>query len=991
MPMGDALPVLFPQHASKWARWLELLKGLDIDTVFDVCVIEEAIWETVQLPPVLKSGLSMLREAEETAEEQQESPSSTETSTSSVTAPPTTPPPSAPSTGTPATAVASPSSPSTMASPVLENKERKSPELPVRSSVIPPPPSDGHSELTFPEEGGLSAADFSSSDSDEEGVGKIRKMIAKPQNGYAFPVVKGNKYGVKQNRVIVIDEQSGTLKFCDTNFKLKSEVPFAQILVAAVVGNDKKITVTFKQRSRVYDVTFADAKSCETFRKNYDTADFMKSHSPMTRTFSSMTTADLLHAENEVVEISNYQEYRVIKKNKFRNRQQRIIVLKPKSLLLLDSQRKFIKAFPYDQIFSVEFVATDDKKKDSSPEVEAFLVFQKATAQRPFQIFFPDAFDRNHFTQSLKSVHRKLILKDEDDGRHRFVVTKLAVNIAQGVRQGKARILEVLVSECVIRSYDRIKQFKDTHFANIQQIEPCVADNRRIFLSTTKKFAFDFPDHLSRARFLALTTFLLDSVHEETPGHKVSIFCGTWNVGSSAPVDSISNFIPSNTYDLYAIGLQECPHTQREAWVAEIQRQIGGSGAEFTSLSDKERDEQSSYQIVGSAKLWEISLVVFARRDMAYKVTCREVATVACGVGDVLGNKGGAAVFFRIEDTTLCFLTCHLAARAERIKERRQDFLKITKMMRFGDRDVDLLMQCDHMFWFGDLNYRVEKGFHLAVAAAEGKRYEELMQADQLRREMSHKRASDLCYPEFHEGSVNFAPTYRWEKTCNVFSNKREQAPSYTDRVLWHSLHSGQLTQDSYGASPDVFGSDHRPVFATFTMTPRSFKWGNYTEMGDSRVDILLHDLVLDSQDLDARAEFQLAVTAPILLEEFASGFTKLGEFRDGWKWPEQSFRAYVQPSHIAGFRLLIAIRALPLEPRETVQYNPASRPDTIAFCSVALAAGPSRFQVNATKDGLVLGRLSGRMSFCSTEETTRPSKQQSSANLVRASTKAAI
>lgn len=962
MSVAEALPIMFPQHSLKWARWLGVLQALEIENVLDVCVITEELWVELTLPPVLKSGLSYLRGTSlEAIVIEEEKPS------------PPPPPPPSPSPAPTPLVLPSPR-------PILP------PAQPQATYAAGSPLSSSRNLATdehdpYAEEGGggLSAADFSSSESDEEGGGKIRKMIAKPTNGHAFTIVKGNKYGVKQNRVIVIDEQSGTLKFCDTSFKMKSEVPFTQIMVNSVEGNDKKISVTFRQRNRVYDVTFVDSKSCTLFRNNYDTAVFVNSRNPSLTRAVSVISPDVLHTENEVVELSNHQEYRVIKKNKFRNRQQRILVLKPKSLLLLDNQRKFIKAFPYDQIHSVEIITTEEKnnKKDTSAEVEVFLVFQKSTTQRPFQIFFPDSFDRNHFTQSLKNVHRKLILKDEEDGRHRFVVTKLAVNIAQGVRQGKARILEVLPSDGILRSYDRIKQFKDTSFSKIYQIEPCLSDNRRIFLTTTKKFAFDFPDHLSRARFLALATYLLDSVHEKTPGKKLTIFVGTWNVGKSGPVEDLSQFIPPNAYDAYAIGMQECPHTQRDAWVVEFQRQLGGFAKEYSSLAEKDRDEQSNYEIVGNVKLWEISLVVFARKDIAYKVTCREAATVACGVGDVLGNKGGASVFFRYEDTTICFVTCHLAARAERIKERRQDFLKLTKMMRFGDKEIDLLMQCDHVFWFGDLNYRVEKGFHLAVAAAESKRYEELTQVDQLKKEMNHKKPSDICFPEFHEGLITFAPTYRWEKTANIFSNKREQAPSYTDRVLWHSLQSSQLTQDSYGAAPETFGSDHRPVFATFTMLPRSFKWGNYTEIGDSRLDILLNDVVLDSQDLDTHAEFQLVVSAPFLLEDFSSAFAKIGDFLDGWKWSELAFRAFVQPSHLSGFRLLVAIRSIPVE--ASPQHGPqhSSKPETIAFCSIPLTVGPSKFHATVSKDGLVLGKLSGKLAFVSNvEEPVKQSKQ---------------
>lgn len=111
-----------------------------------------------------------------------------------------------------------------------------------------------------------------------------------------------------------------------------------------------------------------------------------------------------------------------------------------------------------------------------------------------------------------------------------------------------------------------------------------------------------------------------------------------------------------------------------------------------------------------------------------------------------------------------------------------------------------------------------------------------------------------------------------------------------------------------------LFRSDHRPVFATFTLIPRSFKWGNYTEVGDSRLDLVLTDVVLDSQDLDAHAELQMVVSAPFVFEDIPSAFVKNGDFLDGWKWPELAFRAFVQPSHLSAFRLLVAVRAICVE-----------------------------------------------------------------------------
>lgn len=77
------------------------------------------------------------------------------------------------------------------------------------------------------------------------------------------------------------------------------------------------------------------------------------------------------------------------------------------------------------------------------------------------------------------------------------------------------------------------------------------------------------------------------------------------------------------------------------------------------------------------------------------------------------------------------------------------------------------------------------------------------------------------------EKEIAWGPTYRWERLENVLSNKKEQAPSFTDRILTFSLPGLELgnsfdkfAQLSYCSAPNIFGSDHRPIFAVFTAVP---------------------------------------------------------------------------------------------------------------------------------------------------------------------------
>eukprot|EP00483_Globobulimina_turgida_P012211 UN12233 len=99
------------------------------------------------------------------------------------------------------------------------------------------------------------------------------------------------------------------------------------------------------------------------------------------------------------------------------------------------------------------------------------------------------------------------------------------------------------------------------------------------------------------------------------------------------------------------------------------------------------------------------------------------------------------------------------------------------------------------------------------------KKWSELIKADQLREQMEKK---DGVFYGFKEGEIHFCPTYRWEKNKNTISNKRDQPPSYCDRILYKSLpQTYDLWQECYLSSHRCFGSDHRPVWSLFKFKPK--------------------------------------------------------------------------------------------------------------------------------------------------------------------------
>src|SRR3978361_303574 len=69
------------------------------------------------------------------------------------------------------------------------------------------------------------------------------------------------------------------------------------------------------------------------------------------------------------------------------------------------------------------------------------------------------------------------------------------------------------------------------------------------------------------------------------------------------------------------------------------------------------------------------------------------------------GNKGAVAIRMDFANTSLCFVTAHLAAGFSNYDERNRDYRTISEGLRFQrDRSID---DHDSVIWLGDFNYRI--------------------------------------------------------------------------------------------------------------------------------------------------------------------------------------------------------------------------------------------------------------------------------------------
>lgn len=295
------------------------------------------------------------------------------------------------------------------------------------------------------------------------------------------------------------------------------------------------------------------------------------------------------------------------------------------------------------------------------------------------------------------------------------------------------------------------------------------------------------------------------------------MFFGTWNVNGQKPPSSLSLWLVKENFypDIYCIGFQELDLSasalvrkdtpKAEPWENLIQSTLEGVG-DYAKLCTK--------QLAG------ILLCVFVRNGLVDRITDIQTDLMPVGLLGKMGNKGGVAIRFNINDTSFCVVNTHLNAGIGNVERRNQDYHDIADNLGFPASDGRRLTIWDHqfLFWIGDLNYRIDAPNEDVREKVRKGDIAALLADDQLYAQMRAKAAFD----DFTEAPITFAPTYKYDKNSTEYDSRQQpRIPAYCDRVLWR-IHEGEkLTTLSY-ARHELLPSDHRPVSATFILSTQS-------------------------------------------------------------------------------------------------------------------------------------------------------------------------
>ena len=180
-----------------------------------------------------------------------------------------------------------------------------------------------------------------------------------------------------------------------------------------------------------------------------------------------------------------------------------------------------------------------------------------------------------------------------------------------------------------------------------------------------------------------------------------------------------------------------------------------------------------------------------------------------------------------LDDTSICFANCHLAAGQTATVHRNQDVQAIlgSECLPPGRRtdiisgtyvlggDGSMIMDHEICIFNGDLNYRIDTmGRDTVLQAIKGKNLQKLLERDQLL--LSRKKNPDFRLRDFYEPQIEFLPTYKYDVgTDNYDSSDKRRAPAWCDRVL---CRGDKAIQPLQYRRHEIRVSDHRPVSASF-------------------------------------------------------------------------------------------------------------------------------------------------------------------------------
>ncbi|KAM0750787.1 DNase I-like protein [Meredithblackwellia eburnea MCA 4105] len=319
-----------------------------------------------------------------------------------------------------------------------------------------------------------------------------------------------------------------------------------------------------------------------------------------------------------------------------------------------------------------------------------------------------------------------------------------------------------------------------------------------------------------------------------TTKEQIKVFVGTFNVNDKLPqAADLSPWLEgAEGAELLVFGFQEFDLSteamvrytswREDQWRISIEKALGPRVELYEKLHSR--------QLVGAL------ILIYVLKSERKHIGAIQSNSIATGILGLMANKGATAIRLRYKDSFLTFINSHLSAFTNMVEKRNQETRDIAKGLGFPydgegktkdpwtpnlkpglERPLGQLGIYDshQLVWLGDLNYRIELPRSDVSRMLEKSEWDLLMRFDQLKIQKQHA----LAWTDFEEAPITFPPTYKYDVgTSDYDTSEKQRTPSWTDRILWLSVHDGSIKCEAYQSHPEVTLSDHKPVSAVLQM-----------------------------------------------------------------------------------------------------------------------------------------------------------------------------
>ncbi|KAI8879924.1 DNase I-like protein [Backusella circina FSU 941] len=311
---------------------------------------------------------------------------------------------------------------------------------------------------------------------------------------------------------------------------------------------------------------------------------------------------------------------------------------------------------------------------------------------------------------------------------------------------------------------------------------------------------------------------------------RLKIFVGTWNMyGRLLPID-LSTFLterkreklenipvttnnsnsnthflldnkPEHPYHMLVIGTQECErdisealfYPSKEEWEKRLSEYLG-----------------PHYKLVNTETLAALHIAVYVWKPVSYLIKESRSESIKTGWANMVGNKGAVAVSILFGTRSFIFINCHLTAHQSKLSERNANVQRILdelNMPKFSSakiktkgKDLSVTDQFDHVFLFGDTNYRINAERPFVFDFLRKGDYQTLLEYDQLSLERK-KKGSPIS--KFNEHPIQFPPTYKLDTlafNAETSESESDSSPA-SDAALHRTTTSKSLNNPSTTSS----------------------------------------------------------------------------------------------------------------------------------------------------------------------------------------------